>query len=275
MVADAKHRVACTALGAVRSKLGKDLGFCDPKKFEFAWIVDFPMFEWNEEENKWDTAHHMFTMPQEKYHPTLESDPGAVKGDLYDLVMDGFEIASGSIRIHVSFTAHTSYVISWYENIFTELAKRRGLEKLEEVRDDLVKNRVIMNFAQEGVSTEQILRSLKAMIVDGGFKARTLIVDGFDFTKTNKADFAKIKAFAEEMKIEIWYSCTLLGEEPLVDKNNIPVILREYLDNINTLIILEPKAEYIHFTVVKDRDRMNPQDLKLKLDAKTLLIAET
>ena len=100
MVADAKHRVACTALGAVRSKLGKDLGFCDPKKFEFAWIVDFPMFEWNEEENKWDTAHHMFTMPQEKYHPTLESDPGAVKGDLYDLVMDGFEIASGSIRIH-------------------------------------------------------------------------------------------------------------------------------------------------------------------------------
>jgi aspartyl-tRNA synthetase len=100
MVADAKHRVACTALGAVRSKLGKDLGLCDPKVFEFAWIVDFPMFEWNEDENKWDTAHHMFTMPQEKYHPTLESDPGAVKGDLYDLVMDGFELASGSIRIH-------------------------------------------------------------------------------------------------------------------------------------------------------------------------------
>ena len=92
--------MACQSLGAVRSKLGKDLGFCDPAKFEFAWIIDFPMFEWNEEENKWDTAHHMFTMPQEKYHATLESDPGAVKGDLYDLVMNGFEIASGSIRIH-------------------------------------------------------------------------------------------------------------------------------------------------------------------------------
>jgi aspartyl-tRNA synthetase len=100
MVADAKHRVACTALGAVRSKLGKDLGLCDPARYEFAWIVDFPMFEWNEDEAKWDTAHHMFTMPQEKYHPILESDPGAVKGDLYDLVMNGFEIASGSIRIH-------------------------------------------------------------------------------------------------------------------------------------------------------------------------------
>jgi len=100
MVADSRKRVACLSLGAVRSKLGRDLGFCDPKKYEFAWIVDFPMFEWNEEGDKWDTAHHMFTMPQEKYHPTLESDPGAVKGDLYDLVMNGFEIASGSIRIH-------------------------------------------------------------------------------------------------------------------------------------------------------------------------------
>jgi len=100
MVADAKAKVACVSLGGVRSKLGRDLGLLDPSVFKFAWIVDFPMFERNEEENKWDAAHHMFTMPQEQYHPTLESDPGSVKGDLYDLVLNGFEIASGSIRIH-------------------------------------------------------------------------------------------------------------------------------------------------------------------------------
>jgi aspartyl-tRNA synthetase len=100
LVADSKRRVANVSLGAVRSKLGKDLGLLNPKRYEFAWIVDFPMFEWNEEENKWDTAHHMFTWPQTQYHPTLESDPGSVKGDLYDLVLNGFEIASGSIRIH-------------------------------------------------------------------------------------------------------------------------------------------------------------------------------
>ncbi|GAB1483188.1 aspartate--tRNA ligase [Treponema sp.] len=100
IVADSKRRIANIALGAVRSKLGKDLGFCDPSKFEFAWIVDFPMFEYNEEEQKWDTAHHMFTWPQEKYQATMESDPGSVKGDLYDLVLNGFELASGSIRIH-------------------------------------------------------------------------------------------------------------------------------------------------------------------------------
>ncbi len=100
LVADAKRRIANVALGAVRTKLGKDLGFCDPARFEFAWIIDFPMFEYNEDEQKWDTAHHMFTWPQEKYHATLETDPGSVKGDLYDLVLNGFELASGSIRIH-------------------------------------------------------------------------------------------------------------------------------------------------------------------------------
>jgi len=100
VVGDAKRKVACQSLGAVRSRLGRDLGLCDPERFEFAWVVDFPMFEWNEDENKWDAAHHMFTMPQEQYHATLESDPGAVKGDLYDLVLNGFELASGSIRIH-------------------------------------------------------------------------------------------------------------------------------------------------------------------------------
>jgi aspartyl-tRNA synthetase len=100
IVADSRRRVANTALGAVRSKLGKDLNLCDPKRFEFVWIVDFPLFEFNEEENRWEAAHHMFSSPQEKYHATLESDPGSVIGELYDLVLNGYELASGSIRIH-------------------------------------------------------------------------------------------------------------------------------------------------------------------------------
>jgi aspartyl-tRNA synthetase len=104
IIADPKRDIANTALGAVRSKLGRDLGFTEYKpsspRFEFVWIVDFPLFEWNEEENRWEAAHHLFTWPQEKYHDVLESDPGSVKGDLYDLVLNGYELASGSIRIH-------------------------------------------------------------------------------------------------------------------------------------------------------------------------------
>ncbi len=93
-------RTACTALGAVRSKLGRDLGLASPDRFRFCWIIDFPLFEWNADEQKWDAAHHLFSMPREEHLDTLEQDPGAVKGDLYDLVCNGFELASGSIRIH-------------------------------------------------------------------------------------------------------------------------------------------------------------------------------
>ncbi|MDR0494424.1 MAG: aspartate--tRNA ligase, partial [Treponema sp.] len=100
IVADSRRSVANTALGAVRSKLGKDLALCETGRFEFVWIVDFPLFEFNEEKNGWEAAHHLFSWPQEQYHATLESDPGAVKGDLYDLVLNGYELASGSIRIH-------------------------------------------------------------------------------------------------------------------------------------------------------------------------------
>jgi KaiC/GvpD/RAD55 family RecA-like ATPase len=185
------------------------------------------------------------------------------------------KLLQGEKVIHVSFTAHASYVISWYENIFGELARRKNLEKFSEIKDSLIQNRVIMNFAQEAVTIDQILHSLKAMVEEGGFKASTLIVDGYDFSKASGDRMAKVKTFAQEAGLEVWYSATLTGEEPQLDKNNVPVLLKEYLDSISVLILLEPKAEYIHFTVIKDHGRMNPQDLKLKLDAKTLLIAET
>jgi aspartyl-tRNA synthetase len=99
MVAD-DWQTACTSLGAVRSRLGKDLQLIDENRFEFCWIIDFPLFEYNDQEGRWEAAHHMFSMPQQQYLDTMEQDPGSVKGDLYDLVLNGYEVASGSIRIH-------------------------------------------------------------------------------------------------------------------------------------------------------------------------------
>ncbi len=100
LLVGAPWRTACLALGAVRSQLGRQLSLADPEALDFCWIVDFPLFEWNEEEKKWDPAHHMFTMPQSRFIADFESRPAEVKGDLYDLVLNGSEIASGSIRIH-------------------------------------------------------------------------------------------------------------------------------------------------------------------------------
>jgi aspartyl-tRNA synthetase len=100
LLVGADFRTACVSLGAVRAQLGRDLKLADPAAFKFCWIIDFPLFEWNVEEKKWDPAHHMFTMPQERFLADFEKRPGEVKGDLYDLVCNGVELASGSIRIH-------------------------------------------------------------------------------------------------------------------------------------------------------------------------------
>jgi aspartyl-tRNA synthetase len=94
----ADWKTACLSLGAVRNKLASDLGLIAREDYRFCWIIDFPLFEWSE--GQWQPAHHMFTMPQEEYLDVLEEEPGSVKGDLYDLVLNGVELASGSIRIH-------------------------------------------------------------------------------------------------------------------------------------------------------------------------------
>ena len=184
------------------------------------------------------------------------------------------KLMQGKKVIHVSFTQHTDYVIAWYEDIFAEIAKKKNLEHSMEVKNDLVKNRVLMNFNQDGVTSDQILRSLRAMIVEGGFKADALIIDGYDFSRGTVGRLSAVKAFAKELSLEIWYSCTVVGGAEQYDKHNIPLILKDYIDLIDVIISLEPKQDYIQFSVPKDRETRNPAALELRLDTKTLLIAE-
>ncbi|HUX38510.1 MAG TPA: hypothetical protein VMV44_11470 [Rectinemataceae bacterium] len=184
------------------------------------------------------------------------------------------ELLQGKKVIHVSFSSNPTHVFEWYENIFDEVARRRGLEKVDEVKDELMHNRVVMNFSQGGVKTEQVLGSLRHMLIEGGFKANSLIVDGFDFAKSSPTELEKVGAFAKEMGVEIWYSATLPRDEAQIGKDNIPHLLKDYIGSISVLILLEPKAEYIHFNVVKHHDKLNPEDIKIKLDPKTLLIAD-
>ncbi len=90
---------AARSLGALRSLLGKEMGL-QRDDYRFLWVREFPLFEWDEERKAWLAMHHMFTMPLEEDLARLESDPGSVRGQLYDLVCNGTELASGSIRIH-------------------------------------------------------------------------------------------------------------------------------------------------------------------------------
>lgn len=100
-IADNKA-VANKTLSALRLLFRDRLKLADPNLLAFAWVVDFPMFEYNEEEKKWDAAHHPFTMPKMEDLPKFETDPGQILSDAYDMVLNGYETASGSIRIHRS-----------------------------------------------------------------------------------------------------------------------------------------------------------------------------
>ena len=88
------------SLGALRHKMGDLLELADPDKMFFAFITDFPLFEWNEDENRWHAAHHAFCMPKEEHINILETDPEKVIAESYDLICNGLEMASGSIRVH-------------------------------------------------------------------------------------------------------------------------------------------------------------------------------
>lgn len=98
-VAD-KPSVVAEVLGELRLRLGAELNLIDPKEYRFAWVVDFPLFSYDEEDGRYYAEHHPFTMPREEDIPFLESDPGRVRAQDYDLVLNGYEIAGGSRRIH-------------------------------------------------------------------------------------------------------------------------------------------------------------------------------
>jgi aspartyl-tRNA synthetase len=99
LVAD-KMAVANKALGMLRLEFRDRLNLAPADLLAFAYVIDFPMFEWDEVEKKWTFAHHPFTMPYEEHLDKMESDPGAVLSKAYDLVCNGYELSSGSIRIH-------------------------------------------------------------------------------------------------------------------------------------------------------------------------------
>jgi len=99
LVAD-KEAAANKALAPLRCRVGRDLKLYDPGAFEFVWVVDFPLFDWNADEKRYDSVHHPFTAPVAEDLDKLDSDPLHIRSQAYDIVLNGSEIGGGSIRIH-------------------------------------------------------------------------------------------------------------------------------------------------------------------------------
>ncbi|MBU87708.1 MAG: aspartate--tRNA ligase [Chloroflexi bacterium] len=99
IVAD-DYKVANNVLSNLRTEMGKRLKLYDTSEFSFVWVDNFPLFEWDDKESAWSAMHHVFSAPKQEDLEYLETDPGKVRAELYDLVCNGHEIGSGSIRIH-------------------------------------------------------------------------------------------------------------------------------------------------------------------------------
>jgi aspartyl-tRNA synthetase len=112
------------ALSNLRHEMGRRLEVADPDLIAFAFVTDFPLFEWNDNEERWDAMHHAFSMPKYGTEKFIDSDPGRVIGHLYDLVANGTELASGSIRIHTRELQEKVFEVLGYTT--DEVAERFG-----------------------------------------------------------------------------------------------------------------------------------------------------
>jgi hypothetical protein len=175
--------------------------------------------------------------------------------------------------IHVSFSQKVDHIINWYEDIFGEIAKKRNLEDAVDIHDEIIKNRVIMNFNSQGTTIDQVLKSLGAMMTEGNFPADSVIFDGYKLAEAPQEDLDKLKAFAKEANIELWFSVSLNGENPAFNENGVPTVLVNRIKDLDVLITLKYEGDHVHFQVIKDHENLEPKDMSLKLDPKTMLIA--
>ena len=111
-----KNKNTLEILGNLRSKLGRDLQLYDQNELKFCFITDFPLFEWNEDSQKWESSHHPFTMPHEEYLSNVADNPGKIRAYCYDMVANGYELASGSIRIHKKELQEQIFSVLGYSN---------------------------------------------------------------------------------------------------------------------------------------------------------------
>lgn len=182
------------------------------------------------------------------------------------------QLFQGKHVIHVSFAGRIDHIMTWYETIFGEIAKQKKLDSATDIHDDLIKNRVIMNFSQDGVTIDQLKKSLKALIGDGHFNAETIVVDGYDFSKGKPEFIAGLKAFAKEMKLSLWMTADVNPAK--TEKNGVPTDLAKYAAEACVLITLQSHGDHIALRLVKDHDSYAGEEMNLRLDAKTLLIDE-
>lgn len=186
------------------------------------------------------------------------------------------KILKGENVVHISFGENVEHIMSWYKEAFKEITDFKGLDDAFEVYETIRKNRVMLSFSQENVSVDKIIASLETLIKQGSFKADAVFFDGYKLTIASEDDVKKIKQFAQDMNLEVWFCVSPVRSDVVFDEYGIPNTMKPYLGIIDVLIGLHfnDGDSKVIMTVVQDHKNSVAHPSGVSLDPKTMLIAE-
>jgi len=186
------------------------------------------------------------------------------------------KLLRGEHVIHVSFSGNVEHVINWYKEVFREVSDGRSLDDAASVYNNILSNRVVMNFSQENVTIDKVLSSLETLIKHGSFKADAILFDGYKLTVATEDDVRRIKEFAVNMNLEVWFSVSPVRADVVYDKYGVPNTMQKYTNLIDVLIglIYNEERDKVVMTAVKTHDGMIEKPMGVSLDPKTMLISK-
>lgn len=181
------------------------------------------------------------------------------------LVQFGMDsLLNGKQLVHVSFDQHSSNVITWYDGIYTEISKKRTIANASEVKEQILRNRTILNFNQDTFNLEKVVNTLNALKA-GGIAVSGVVIDGVDFKKAKEADIQAVASYAKATKTRVWISATSEGDDL---EDSAPKAILPYF---TAVVHLVSKGSQTMLQILKFGKNTNVEST-LKLDSKTLLI---
>jgi len=168
--------------------------------------------------------------------------------------------------VHVTFDLHSSNVISWYDGIFTEVAKKKNVGNAAELKNDVVAKRTILNFSLDNFSLSKVVNTLNALKA-GGIAVSGVVMDGVDFSKVSEGDINAVAQYAAAEKVTVWLSANADGDKL---SDSVPASMEKYF---GAVVNLAQESDKVAVKVLKIGDKKDV-DTGLKLDSKTLLITK-
>ena len=171
-------------------------------------------------------------------------------------------LLNGKQLVHVSFDQHTANVMSWYDGILNEISKKKAIS--QEAKEQIVRNRTILNFNQDNVNLERVVNTLNALKA-GGVAVAGVVIDDVDFSKVRESDIQSVASYAKATKVKVWMSAVSEGDTL---EEQAPKVILPYF---NAVVHLVSKGSTTALQVLK-MGKKGEVETKLKLDSKTLLI---